>query len=187
MRSGDIARASAAILVAMLLLGATMPVALGGQQSGQSASSIASGGPTPGESWLFDDGLAEALVSEAIILLLCAVGCGLLVAGLEAFDLWRERREEQAARLHARIANALQRDGLLGQLPVTPIVHLPLWGWSRATIELRGHVPTLWLRYAILRATEREAATNAAVCHILDRITIVPSMEVLALRGGFTA
>jgi hypothetical protein len=100
---------------------------------------------------------------------------------MEAFDLWRERREEKAAWLHARIASALQRDGLLGRLAVTPIVHVPVCGWSRPTIEVRGQVPTLWLHYAVLRAIERAIATNAAVCHILDRITIVPSMEALAV------
>ena len=181
MRSGHIVRVSAAILAAMLLLGATIPVALGEGWSVHRASSIASDGQMREESWLFDDGLTEALVSEAIILLLCAVGCCLLVAGLEAFDLWRERREEEAARVHTRIANALQRDGVLGRLAVTPIVHVPLWGWTQATIELRGHVPTRWLHDAVLRATEREAAASAAFCHILDRITIAPSMEALAL------
>jgi len=181
MRSAHIARASIVILVTILLLGATMPVALGERQSVQRVSDIASAAQTLEDSWLFDDGLAEALASEVIILLLCAVGCGLLVAGMEAFDLWRERREEEAARLHKRIAKALQRDGLLGHLAVTPVVHLPLWGGSRVTIELRGHVPTVWLRYAILRATERAAVTSAATCHILDRIMIVPSMEALAL------
>jgi hypothetical protein len=181
MRSGQIPFVGAAILAAILLLGATIPVASEETQSVQSLSGIASGIQVLKESWWFDDGVVEALVSEVIILLLCAVGCGLLVAGLEAFDLWCERREEVAARLHTRIAKALHRDGVLGHLAVTPIVHLPLWGESRATIELRGHVPTVWLRYAVLRATEQEAATSAAACHVLDRIRIVPSMEPLAL------
>lgn len=181
MRSGHIATFSAGILVAIVLLGATMAVALDEAQSVQRVAGIASVAQTLEGSWFFDDDLAEALVSEAIVLLLCAVGCGLLVAGMEGFDLWRERREQRAARLHTQIAKALQRDGLLGHLAVTPIVHLPLWGGSRATIELRGHVPTVWLRYAVLRATEREAAASAAACHILDRIMIAPSMEALAL------
>jgi len=181
MRSGHIAPVSAGLLAVILLLGATMAVAVEETPSVQRVSGIASVAQTLEESGFFDDGLAEALVSEAIILLLCAVGCGLLIAGIEAFDLWRERREERAARLHNQIAEALQRDGLLGHLAVTPIVHLPLWGGSGATIELRGHVPTVWLRYAVLRATEREAAASTAACHILDRIMIVPSMEALAL------
>src|SRR5512146_1615415 len=170
MRSGHIAGARAVILAAvMLLLGAATPVALGGRQSVEHVSSIASRAQTQETSWSFDDGLAEALISEVIIVLLCAIGCGLLLAGMEAFDLWRERREENAARLHTRIANALRRDGLLGHLAVTPIVRLPLWGGSRATIELRGRVPTPWLRYAVLHVTEREVARGTAACYIRDR------------------
>jgi hypothetical protein len=69
---------------------------------------------------------------------------------------------------------------VLGRLAVTPIVHLPRWGGSRATIELRGRVPTVWRPDPVLRATEREAATSAAACHILDRIMLIPSMEPLA-------
>jgi hypothetical protein len=129
--------------------------------------------------WL-EDAIAEILSSEAMVLLVCALWCGLLVVGVEAFDLWRERREKWGARLHTRFAAALQHDRLLRHLPVTPIVHLPLFAGSRATIELRGHVPTLWLRHAVLRAAEREAAASAAVSHILDRITIVPSAQALA-------
>ncbi|MBP1777302.1 MAG: hypothetical protein H6Q86_3312 [candidate division NC10 bacterium] len=181
MRSAHSAHVSVVLLAAVLLLGATMPSTREEAQSVQRAPSLASVAQRLEASRFFDEGLADALVSEVIILLLCAVGCGLLVAAMEGLDLWRERREEKAARLHTRIAKALQRDGLLGHLAVTPIVHPPRWGWSQATIELRGHVPTVWLRYAILRATEQEAATSDAACHIVDRIMIVPSMEALAL------
>jgi hypothetical protein len=181
MRVGHIVHVSTAILAAMLLLGAAIPVTLEPKESVQRASDIALAAETLKDSWLFDDGLAEAFVSEVLILLLCVVGCGILVAGMEVFDLWREQREEEAARLHARIAKALQRDGLLGDVDVTPVVHRSLWGGSRVTVELRGHVPTVWLRHAILRVTEREAAASAAACHIRDRIMIVPSMEAWAL------
>jgi hypothetical protein len=181
MRRGHLAPVSAAILAVILLLGSTMAIALEETSSVQRVSGVASVAQTLEETWYFDDGLMEALVSEAIILLVCAVGCGLLVAGMEGFDLWRERREDQAARLRNQIAKALQRDGSLGHLAVTPVVHLPLWGASRPTIELRGHVPTVWLRYAVLRATEQAAAASATAYHILDRIMIVPSMEALAL------
>jgi len=113
MRAGHTALVGAAILAAMLLLGATIPVALEETPPVQSVSAIASGVQALKESWWFDHGVAEALVSEVIILFLCAAGGSLLVAGLEAFDLWRERREEQAAWLHTRIAKALHRDGVL--------------------------------------------------------------------------
>jgi hypothetical protein len=180
MRSDHMGRVRAVMLAAVLLLGAAMPVALDERRSAQRVPGISPVAGTPEESWLFDDGLTEALVSEVMIILVCAVGCGLLVAGMEAVDLWRERREEKAAQLHSRIADALQRDGVLGQLAVTPIVHLPPWGGSRATIELRGYVPAVWMRYAVLRATEREAATSAAACHILNRIMVDPSAQALA-------
>ncbi len=166
MRSGHIGRVRAAILAAaMLLLGAATPFALGGRQSVEHVSAIASGAQTREGSWSFDDGLAEALISEVIIILVCAIGCGLLLAGLEAFDLWREQREEKAARLHPRIANAPQRDGLLGHLAVTPILRLPLWGWSRATIELRRHVPNA---VAALRRLTRHRAGG---CHDHRRVS----------------
>jgi len=130
--------------------------------------------------WL-PDGFAEILVSEAMVVLVCAMWCGLLVTGMEAFDLWRERREEWGAHLRTRIVTVLQHDRLLRRLRVTPIVHLPLWGRSEATIELRGGVPTLWLRHAVLCAAEREAAANGVAFHILDRIAIVPSGKALAV------
>jgi hypothetical protein len=180
MRVAHIPRISFGILAAMWLLGVSMPVALGQGESAQSVSNAVSLARALAEPRLFDDGLVEVFVSEAMVLVLCGVWCGLLVAGMAGFDIWREKREKEAASLHTRIATALQRDGLLGHLAVTPIVHLPLWGWSQATIELRGHVPRLWLRYAVLRVTEREAAASAAACHILDRITIGSSVEALA-------
>jgi hypothetical protein len=100
---------------------------------------------------------------------------------VEAFDVWRERRKEWGAHLHTRFAAALQHDRLLRHLPVTPVVHLPLLIGSRATIELRGQVPTLWLRHAVLRAAEREAAASTAAAHILDRIAIIPSARAFAV------
>jgi hypothetical protein len=127
-----------------------------------------------------DVGVTEVLLSEGMLVLLGVLGCGLVVAGFEAYDLWRERRAGKVAWLNARIATALKRDRLLRDLTVTPIVHLALWEGFGATVELCGQVPTLWLRHAVLRAAEQETARNVAVYHIEDRITIVPSMEALA-------
>jgi len=127
---------------------------------------------TPAVMWLADG---------AMVLLMCALWSGLLVGAMGAFDCWCERRAEWGAHLRARIVTALQHDRLLGSLPVTPIIHLPLWGRSQAAIELRGQVPTLWLRHAVLRAAEREAAASAAAYYILDRIAIVPSGKASAI------
>jgi hypothetical protein len=124
--------------------------------------------------------VTEILLSEGLLLLLVALGCGLFFAGLEVFDLWRERRADEVAWLHARIMTALQRDRLLKDLRVMPIVHPPLWGQSGGRVELHGQVPTPWLRYAVLRTAEMEAARNMAAYHVDDRLIIVPSQEVRA-------
>ena len=124
--------------------------------------------------------VTEVLVSEGLPLLLAALSCGLFFAGVEVFDLWRERRAGEVARLHARIMTALQRDRLLKDLPVTPIVHPPLWGKSGGTIELRGQIPTPWLRYAVLRTAELEAARHMVAYRVDDRLVIAPFPEAWA-------
>jgi hypothetical protein len=77
-------------------------------------------------------------------------------------------------RRHTRIANARQHPRALGHGAATPIVDLPIWGWSGATAELRGRVPMVRLRYPGRRATEPQAVPSATVCHNRDRFTIVP-------------
>lgn len=180
MRWDQIGCVRAATLTVVMLLGSVMSVAWAQTGSTRWASGLASLARERAVLW-FDDGIADVLLSEATVLLACTVIGGLLLVGVEVFDLWREQRQEKAAWLHNRIATALQHDRLLAHLAVTPFVHLPLWGWSRTTIELRGQVPTLWLRHAVLRAAEREAATSAAVYHILDQITVVPSTKAWAV------
>jgi len=146
--------------------GSSAEVQTNGGAAGLSSETRPSGG-----AWLDPDAV-EVLVSDGIFLLLGVLGCGLIAVGMEAFDLWRERRAGEVALLRTRIATALQRDRLLKDLDVTPIVHLPLRGRSGATVELRGQVPTHGLRYAVLRTAELEAAKNMAVYHIDDRLVI---------------
>ena len=179
MRFYRITRAREALLAFVVLLGPLVPNASVEADSAPHASSLPLA-QTSAVGW-FSDGVAEILVSEGMVFLVCALWCGMLVAGMEAFDLWRERREEWGAHLRTRIVTVFQHDRLLRRLRVTPIVHLPLWGRSEATIELRGGVPTLWLRHAVLCAAEREAAANGVAFHILDRIAIVPSGKALAV------
>ena len=120
--------AGAAVLVVMLL--SPLGFIAGAQtNAGQGVASLPSETQDPGETWLGVI-VTEVLVSEGLPLLLAALSCGLFFAGVEVFDLWRERRAGEVARLHARIMTALQRDRLLKDLPVTPIVHPPLWGKS---------------------------------------------------------
>jgi hypothetical protein len=170
--------AGAAVLVVLLL--SPLGSIVGAQTNvRQGVAGPPSETQDPEETWLGVI-VTEVLLSEGLLLLLAALSCGLFFAGVEVFDLWRERRAGEVARLHARIMTALQRDRLLKDLPVTPIVHPPLWGQSGGTIELRGRVPTPWLRYAVLRTAELEAARNMAAYHIDDRLVIVPSKEVWA-------
>ena len=171
---------SVAILAVVLATTSLHPITRAEADAGFGAPALSGTAVLSREAWL-DVGVTEVvLLSEGMLVLLGVLGCGLAVAGLEAFDLWRERRAGKVAWLHTRIATALKRDRLLGELAVTPIVHLPLWERFGATVELCGQVPTLWLRHAVLRTVEQEAARNVAVYHIEDRITIVPSMEALA-------
>lgn len=179
MRHGQVASVIPSLFVVMVLL-CSAPVFVWAQTEIGPRTAGRFLGATPAEETWLDDYVTEAVLSEVMVLLLCALGGGLAVAGLEALDTRRERREEEAARLHGRITNAMQRDRLLKNLDVTPIVHLPLWGVSGATVELRGHVPTAWLRYALLRTAEQEAARSVAVYHIQDRITIASSMHASA-------
>jgi hypothetical protein len=124
--------------------------------------------------------LTEVLLSEGLVGLLGIIGCGLLLAGLEALDAWRDRRADEVAAVLGRIANALHRNWLLNHLNVTAVIYHPPWGRSGATVELRGHVPTAWLRAAVRRTAELESARHLADYHIEDRIVIAPSREAEA-------
>jgi len=167
------------MLAVVVVITSLHPIALVQADAGFGAPGPSGTAVASGERWP-TVGITEVFLSEGMLFLLGVLGCGLVVAGMEAYDLWRERRAGKAAWLHARIATALKRDRLLRDLTVTPVVRLPLWERFGATVELCGHVPTLWLRHAVLRTAEQEAARSVAVYHIEDRIAIVPSMETLA-------
>jgi hypothetical protein len=176
MRRSHSTHIGAAVLVILLLsalgssVGATTSI-------GESGLPLSTQSPSP--VWL-DPLTTEILLSEGLLLLLVALVCGMCFAAMELFDSWRERKAGEVARLRARIATALQCDRLLKDLPVTPIVHPPLWGRSGTTVELRGEVPTPWLRYAVMRTAELEAARTMAVYCIDDRLVIAPSEEARA-------
>jgi hypothetical protein len=178
MRLDHSTRVRVAMVAAVLLLGVMTPIASTQPDFVLQASSLPPA-QTSAVAWLADD-VAAILVSEGMVLLACALWCGLLLGGVKAFERWHDRRAEWGAYLRARIVTALQRDRRLGRLPVTPIVHPPLWGRSHAAIELRGYVPTVRLHHAVLRTAKREVAASALACHILDRIAIAPSGKALA-------
>jgi hypothetical protein len=175
MRYRPIARIGVPLFVFLLLCCGFLSLALAQTAAGPGVSGRSSEGERSVGAWL-DDGVSEIFFMEGVALLVSALGCGVIVAAAEAFDRRRERIDGQATRLYSRIATALHRDRLLRNIAVTPIVHLPRWGWSGATIELRGRVPTVWLRYAILRVAEQEASRSETLYHLRDRMTIFPSM-----------
>jgi hypothetical protein len=123
-------------------------------------------------------GAAEAMLVEGAVLLICVLAGGLLAIGAETLYLWHEQRADAAERLHARITTALQDHRLVKDAPLKPVVRLPLWG--RATIELYGRVHSRWIRDAVLRLIEQEAARSRTPCTIRDRLTVAPSMDRLA-------
>ena len=172
------------IVVAILMLCPLVPISAAptDQERGASVQRASVGHVRTSLAASVREGATVAWYFEAMILLMCAVGAGLIVAGIEAVDLWRERRAEEAATLHARMLTAIQRDRSLKDLAVTPFVRLPLWGRSGTIVEMRGAVPTLWLRYAVMRLAEQEAAAFAAAYRMIDRLTIIsnPEMETTA-------
>jgi len=93
MRRHPITCLRAAVLVAVVLLGPLLPIA-GVQASGLGAARLPPSAQPPVVLGL-DDGLAEVLVSETLVLLVGSLGCGLLVVGLEVLDLCLERRQER--------------------------------------------------------------------------------------------
>ncbi len=173
MRSRLIPSVGVPIFVLTLLFCSPIPLAWAQTEVGPGVSDPSSE-VERSEAARLDDALPEILFSEGVVVFVCALWCGAVLVAMEAFDSRHKRREEKTAQLHGRLTTALHRDWLLKHLAVTPIVRLPLWGWSGVTIELRGHVPTAWLRHAILRVAEREAARSTAVYYIQDRMTIAP-------------
>jgi len=168
-----------AVLMLLPLLGALASNAGAQMDGGQGLIDLPLKAQRSSLAWV-DTEVREILLAEGLLLLLVVLELGVACAVAAAFDAWRERRAEEAARLRGLLANALQHDRLLKDLAVTPVVHLPLWGRSGATVELRGQVPTHGLRYAVLQAATLEASKNMAACTIDDRLVIASSPEALA-------
>ena len=92
MRWNHITRVRAAMLAGVLLFGPRMPIAWAQAESTPRAALLSPSAQASAR-LLLDDGVADVVVSEVIVLLVGIVGCGLLVGGMETLDLWRERRE----------------------------------------------------------------------------------------------
>ena len=117
MRLTHLTRLGIAMLAAMLVLVVMIPIALEPTQSVARVSRAVAGTHAVG-SRSFDEDFVAVLVSEAIVLLVSAVGCGLIIAGVEALDIWSERRKN-AARLRSPVGKPPRRETLPGYLAVT--------------------------------------------------------------------
>ncbi len=94
MRWDHITRLRPPIFAVAVLLGVLMFGAMARADSAPMAPLLPPVTQTSDKWWL-DDGVGEALWSQVPLLLVCVVECGLLVVGLEAFGLWRDRREKR--------------------------------------------------------------------------------------------
>ncbi len=173
MRSGQTARVRCAILAVMLCLGSLVLIA--------GAKTERAPGPpvAPGTKGPLTGGVDEGNV-ELIAVTLGVTGLILvMVAVAHAIDE-RRKRAAEAVRLQAQISDALRCERTLAKLPVTPTVHVPVWGRSPARIEMSGQVPTAELWQAVRHVAEREASRTLDAFHIDDRIAVVPSVRTRA-------
>jgi hypothetical protein len=121
------------------------------------------------------NGIAGVVASLAV--LVAFVVAIVIVAKL--LDL-KKRRESQAVMLQSRVADALMREGRLGDVVVTPTVRVPFWSGRPATIELTGRVPTQDIHEAVLYIARSEARRLRSDVVIDDRITVVAMQHVWA-------
>jgi|MudIll2142460700_1097286.scaffolds.fasta_scaffold439654_2 hypothetical protein len=88
----------AAALALLPLLGALGSSAGAQTDGGQGVADLPSETQPSGAPWL-DAVLREILLAEGLLLLFVVLELGLFVAGMEAFDWWRERRAGETAQL----------------------------------------------------------------------------------------
>ncbi len=98
----------------------------------------------------------------------------LVIVGVTARIL-KSKREIDAIHLQAQLADALLCDPMLSRLNVTPMVRVPIWRGTPATIKMRGEVPRPELREAVLRFMIRETSRLRSDFRIEDRLAIAPS------------
>jgi hypothetical protein len=106
------------------------------------------------------------VLSFFAMLVLLVVGAGIMF-----FDL-AGRREEDAAWLQQKIGNELGRDRALAGLPVRPVVHAPVGGDHRVTVELSGEVPSDAARSAVVDIVEDTALRLRRDVEIDDRLGV---------------
>ena len=94
-------------------------------------------------------------------------------------DLYRTRETARVA-LRATVADALvgQRD------PVTPIVYVPLWTVSPATIDLTGSVTSVSRRHTVLRRVADAAAHVRRDVAIRNRLILIEAPQLDRRAAG---
>ena len=114
-----------------------------------------------------DWGTGIAIVT-IILLLVIAIG---VVA--KFYDVNRRRKEENAA-LQSLLSDALLLERSIVGLPVAPFVSQSVWPHSPLVIAVRGSVPTLELRDAVMQLVEREAFRRHPGARTEDRLQVDP-------------
>jgi hypothetical protein len=121
-------------------------------------------------------GQHEALAS----LILVAVSVLLLLAVGKTFD-FRQRREEERVVLESRIGDALLDHAAFVRSSVGPIVKIPFWRGSPATVEMVGEVPSAQLEQSALRIAA-QAASRVRSDVTLENYMVVA--QASNTRGG---
>lgn len=119
-----------------------------------------------------DGGDGRGAVAFAVVVGLLAI-TGIAV---KLYDLKRKREDEGVA-LQARLSDALLIDPLLAGIPVTPTVHVPVWGSSPAVVTLAGTVPRPELHDAAVQLVMREMSQARANYRIDDHIEVDAMMS----------
>jgi len=112
--------------------------------------------------------------NAAMIAMILALG-SLVVVAATTMSLLTRKREDEAARVHGRVADALLCDLRLVGLPIAAAGHVPLWRGSPATLELTGQVPSDELHDVVLRVAAQEASRVRPDFRIEDHISVIPS------------
>jgi len=107
---------------------------------------------------------------STVILLLLIVGIG-----VKLYDR-KQKRDQEAAALQARISDALMSDPMLSRLPITATVRMPLWNGKPVMVEVTGTAPRPGLRQAAVDLALRETLRTGKTCRIEDRVSVDPAM-----------
>ena len=109
-------------------------------------------------------------IAIVAVILLLIIGIGVAV---KLYDVKRRRTEENAA-LQSLLSEALMLERSVVGLPVAPFVSQSVWPRSPVVIAVRGSVPTLELRDAVIRLVEREAYRRQPGARTEDRLQVDP-------------